>query len=227
MKISGDLEKWFLSRICCYHGCRDEDDSRVHTSSDDSDSNGSHGEENGTKKFSDSKEGITKRTLTGSRHDNNDMDLSIESKPDDEAKAGLKTVVFEEGAIGMQLEPTADDRACMVCDFLDAGSGKPSPARTSGLIEVGDVIVSVNGVTMESYEETIAILKAGGRREITFRPGREEDKYEGDNLSTDDDDNKERRKREKKAKKESKKDSRKEKKAKKEKQAKKESKRRD
>jgi len=135
-----------------------------------------------------------------------------------------KTVVFEDGPIGMQLEPTIDDRACRVFNFLDASPDIPSPAQASGMIEVGDVIVSVNGDVVESYEHTIDMLKSGGRREIVFRPGREEDGYgdeypsgdEGAGGSTDEEGDKEKKKKEKKPKKDSKKTKKKdEKKAKK------------
>jgi hypothetical protein len=133
----------------------------------------------------------------------------------------------------MQLEPTGQDRGCRVFDFLDSSPSQPSPARLSGQIFVGDVIVSVNGVALDSYDSTIAMLKSGGRREIVFRPGTDEDAYEGyfseeegDDVggpSSDDDedeDDKEIKKREKKGKKEKK--VKKEKKQKKEKDEKKE-----
>jgi serine/threonine-protein phosphatase 4 regulatory subunit 1 len=90
----------------------------------------------------------------------------------------LKFVVFEEGPIGMQLEPTRYDRSCRVFDFLDTGTDQPSPARASGLIEIGDVIVSVNGQDVNSYDDTIAIIKNGGRREIAFRAGTSDDIYD-------------------------------------------------
>lgn len=104
----------------------------------------------------------------------------------------LKYVVFEEGPIGMQLEPTRSDRSCRVFDFLDAGPGQRSPARASGLVQIGDVIVSVNGQVVNSYDDTIAILKKGGRREIAFRAGTSDDDYDdnGDDsslASTDED----------------------------------------
>ena len=138
---------------------------------------------------------------------------------------GWRTVVFDEGPIGMQLEPTAHDRGCRVFDFLDAGPDQPSPARMSGKINVGDVIVSVNGTILESYDDTISLLKAGGRREIVFRPGTDDDAYEGyisddaGGSSDDDDDDRERKKKEKKVKKE--------KKAKKEKKTKKDDKKKE
>jgi serine/threonine-protein phosphatase 4 regulatory subunit 1 len=162
--------------------------------------------------------------------DVDDVSITPNSSRDDdeyEARSAWRTVVFEEGPIGMQLEPTGHDRGCRVFDFLDASPSQPSPARLSGQIFVGDVIVSVNGVVLDSYDDTIAMLKAGGRREIVFRPGTDEDAYEGyysgeegeevGGPSSDDDedeDDKELKKREKK--------SRKEKKVKKEKKQKKE-----
>lgn len=111
----------------------------------------------------------------------------------------LKSVVFEAGSIGMQLEPTADDSGCRVCGFLDADDSNPSPARVSGKIAIGDVIVKVNATTVSSYDSTIAILKAGGRRKITFRPGKPGDEMdEAVDGAGDSDDAEEARKREKK-----------------------------
>jgi hypothetical protein len=106
-----------------------------------------------------------------------------------------KCVVFEAGSIGMQLEPTADDGGCRVCGFLDADEDTPSPARASGQINIGDVIVSVNGTAVTSYDSTIAILKAGGRRKITFRPGRPGDEPEDDDDASDDEDSDKRKKK--------------------------------
>ena len=90
-------------------------------------------------------------------------------------KEDLKKVTFEDGSIGMQLEPTADDSGCRVCGFLDGPDGSPSPAKASGKIVVGDVIVKVNSTKVRSYDATIEVLKAGGRRKITFRPALPED----------------------------------------------------
>lgn len=98
-------------------------------------------------------------------------------KPKNKLKSIFRSVVFEEGSIGMQLEPTANDRACRVCGFLDADD-TPSPARLSGKINIGDVIVEVNGKPTHSYDDTIAVLRSGGRRKVTFRPGRPEDEEE-------------------------------------------------
>ena len=143
-------------------------------------------------------------------HDSSMADTSRDTTMDTDGGGEIefKTVVFEDGPIGMQLEPTADDRACRVFNFLDAGPDKPSPAKSSGLIDIGDVIVSVNGKLVESYDDTIAILKAGGRREVSFRPGRSEDSDHSDHQSQDEDEDEEeieRRRKEKKAKKEAKK----------------------
>lgn len=96
-----------------------------------------------------------------------------------------KCVLFEAGSIGMQLEPTADDSGCRVCGFLDSSEEAPSPARASGKISIGDVIVSVNGTPVTSYDNTIAILKAGGRRKITFRPGCPGDESHDDSNNSD------------------------------------------
>lgn len=89
----------------------------------------------------------------------------------------LRTVIFDDGPIGMQLEPTRNDEACRVYGFNDFGPGHLSPAQSSGLIFIGDIIVSVNGVAVHSYDETIDLLKAGGRREVTFRDGTNDELY--------------------------------------------------
>jgi hypothetical protein len=120
--------------------------------------------------------------------DEDDTSYSVEDEPlengDEEDRAGWKIVVFEDGPMGIQLEPTVDDRASRVYSFLD-GPDTLSPARETGHIEVGDIIVAVNGVIVQSYDETVAILKAGGRREVTLRPGRSEDQYD-DEFSDED-----------------------------------------
>lgn len=90
----------------------------------------------------------------------------------------------------MQLEPTADDSGCRVCGFLEGPDGSPSPAKASGKIAVGDVIVKVNSTKVKSYDATIEVLRAGGRRKITFRPGLPEDTHynEGDDTANGSDD---------------------------------------
>uniref|UniRef100_A0A7S2YP65 PDZ domain-containing protein n=1 Tax=Entomoneis paludosa TaxID=265537 RepID=A0A7S2YP65_9STRA len=121
-----------------------------------------------------------------------------------EALAGWKTVIFEDGPIGLQLEPTANDLACRVYGFLESGS-----ARKSGKIELGDVIVKVNGAVVKNYDETVDMLKRGGRRSVTFRPGAVTDDYadegdfddSGDLTSDEDDDDDEPRKAKKRTKK--------------------------
>lgn len=87
-----------------------------------------------------------------------------------ETLAGWKTVAFEDGPLGMQLEPTIGDKACKVTGFLDT-LGCPSQARASGQIQFDDVIVKVNGKLPKSYEETLEMIAVGGDRVITFRPG--------------------------------------------------------
>ena len=96
-----------------------------------------------------------------------------------ESLAGWYTVTFQDGPIGLQLEPIIDDKACRVYGFLDNGE-EPSAARASGQINLGDVIIKVNGTVVRSYDETIDLLKKGGRREVTFRPGMSSDDYDDD-----------------------------------------------
>lgn len=89
-----------------------------------------------------------------------------------EALAGWKTVTFQEGPLGIQLEPTAGKKACRVTGFLDT-AGHPSQARASGKIEFNDVIVKVNGALPKTFDETLTMLTQSneqGLRLITFRP---------------------------------------------------------
>lgn len=133
---------------------------------------------------------------------------------------GLRSVLFEDGPIGMQLEPTREDKACRIYGFNDFGPGQLSPAQASGKVEIGDVIVSVNGVEVKSYDETIDLLKAGGQREVVLRTGTEDERYMSDDhmdmVSTDEEfgDSDEEKKKEKKAKKEAKKSKKSKKKSK-------------
>jgi hypothetical protein len=100
-----------------------------------------------------------------------------EPEPPEEPDVSPKLVLFEDGPIGMQLEPTREDRACRVFDFLDSDD-TPSVARESGQIDIGDVIVSVNGQIVTSYDDTIGLLKKGGSRQIQFRAGTHEDDFD-------------------------------------------------
>jgi hypothetical protein len=154
-------------------------------------------------------------------------DKDPSASPSDAAASSetdLKTVIFEAGPIGMQLEPTAEDQACRVYGFVDGETGDPSQARTSGEIKMGDVIVSVNGTVPESYEGTIELLKEGGTREIVFRAGTEADDYDEIYTEDIDDGSDDSGSSDEEKKKSKKKDGKKEKKAKKEKKPKKEKK---
>jgi hypothetical protein len=151
--------------------------------------------------------------------DSSDSDSSSAEDKETSAssKAVLKTVIFEAGPIGMQLEPTIEDKGCRVYGFVDGDTGDPSQARASGKIKMGDVIISVNGAFPDSYEGTIELLKASGSREIVFRDGSDDDNYGDNHLytediddgsddseSSDDEKKKSKPKKEKKAKKEKK-----------------------
>jgi hypothetical protein len=87
-----------------------------------------------------------------------------------EALAGWVTVSFQDGPLGIQLEPTVGEKACRVTGFMDT-LGCPSQARASGKVKFDDVIVKVNGKIPASYEDTLEMIAAGGERTITFRPG--------------------------------------------------------
>ena len=83
---------------------------------------------------------------------------------------------FEPGPIGLELEPgtLAQDGkripCCRVQRFVDGGPNQPGPARASGSIRPGDVVVAVNGSPVRTYEQTISILKQSTNlRKITFQ----------------------------------------------------------
>lgn len=97
------------------------------------------------------------------------------------SSSNLKTIIFEAGSIGMQLEPTADDTGCRVVGFTE-----DAPASQCGQIEIGDVIVGIHGERISSYDAGIAMLKAGGRRKVTFRSGVTEDVAEDNNVDEED-----------------------------------------
>jgi hypothetical protein len=103
----------------------------------------------------------------------------------DNTPVTMKPITFEAGPIGMLLGTTINDQACRVDGFVDGGPDDPSQARKSGKIQMGDVIVSVNGIVPDSYEDAIDLLKEGGTREIVFRSGTQDDDYDDDYLSTD------------------------------------------
>jgi hypothetical protein len=112
--------------------------------------------------------------------------LVVQETELDDTPVTMKPIIFEAGPIGMLLGTTVNDQACRVDGFVDGGPDDPSQARKSGKIQMGDVIVSVNGIVPDSYEDTIDLLKEGGTREIVFRSGTKDDDYHDDYLSTDD-----------------------------------------
>lgn len=73
-----------------------------------------------------------------------------------------KTIVFEPGPIGLQLEPVREDPkyACRVIRFVDGGPKNPGQARRSGKIMPGDAIIraEANGIVGCSYEEIMQLL---------------------------------------------------------------------
>jgi hypothetical protein len=132
---------------------------------------------------------------------------------DAESLAGWKTVTFGDGPLGILMQSTSEYKACRVQGFLDF-KGKPSPAQSSGKINVGDVIVKVNGIVVKSYDGTIDILKQGGSRDITLRPGMSSDDFDSDSNANGKSKRKKKKKSEQGLEKESKKRSGKDKKKK-------------
>jgi hypothetical protein len=111
--------------------------------------------------------------------------LVVQETELDNTPVTVKPIIFEAGPIGMLLGTTVNDQACRVDGFVDGGPDDPSQARKSGKIQMGDVIVSVNGIVPDSYEDTIDLLKEGGTRVIVFRGGTQDDNYDDDYLSTE------------------------------------------
>ena len=142
-----------------------------------------------------------KQKVANDTRETQQEDSSSGTHDEAEIPREIRTVVFEDGPIGMQLEPTKGDKACRIYGFNDFGD-ELSPAHASGLIEIGDVIVSVNGTNVKSYDETIDLLKSGGKRIVCFRSGTEAERYVSDEGSIDEE---EEERRQRKAKKESKK----------------------
>ena len=88
------------------------------------------------------------------------------------------TVTFEPGPIGLKLEPVlkngSKEFGCRVLKIIETGKGRSSPTQAlkSGKINVGDVIVSINGksVTSKAYKEIVSLLTAStSDRVVTFR----------------------------------------------------------
>eukprot|EP00980_Cylindrotheca_fusiformis_P011456 scaffold2654_cov126-Cylindrotheca_fusiformis.AAC.12 len=85
-----------------------------------------------------------------------------------------KTVSFQPGPIGLQLEPVRDDPqfACKVIRFVDGGPMNPGQARMSGIIMPGDAIfrAEANGIVGTTYEEIMQILTdSWSTRTLLFR----------------------------------------------------------
>ena len=110
---------------------------------------------------------------------------------DAEALAGWKTVSFDDGPLGVQLEPTHGERGARVTGFLDT-AGVPSAARASGEIDWNDVIVKINATVPKNFDHALQLLQVGGKRNITFRPAFS---YELEGLSSDKDGARRRRKK--------------------------------
>jgi hypothetical protein len=113
--------------------------------------------------------GLNVLDLVGFSHTVNEM-IEVEKS------AGWYLATFEDGPLGLELEPTFEFQGCCVHGFQYVND-RPSPAQEAGTINMGDVIVKVNGDVVKSYDDTIALLKKGGHREVTFRPGRLSDEF--------------------------------------------------
>ena len=106
-------------------------------------------------------------------------DVSSVSKQAKNTRKNQYTVSFGRGPIGIELERgillQSGMPCCRVQRFADGGPSNPGPARASGCIRPGDVVVAVNGSPVTTYDETIAILKDKSiKREMTFQTARSE-----------------------------------------------------
>ena len=86
------------------------------------------------------------------------------------------TVIFEQGEVGLQLEPVHDlpDYVCRVSRFVDGGPILPGQARKSGKIQPGDYVIQVvadSNFIANTYDEIVNMLRnVNTQRMVTLRP---------------------------------------------------------
>ncbi|RLN88040.1 hypothetical protein BBJ28_00026772, partial [Nothophytophthora sp. Chile5] len=91
-----------------------------------------------------------------------------DSKHDDDVKEKIITVTFDQpGPLNLILRGTVDDEV-MVCGFQDAtapGGEALGPAEASGVIRVGDLLISINThyFTNIEFQQAVELIRAAGR----------------------------------------------------------------
>ncbi|KAL4137826.1 hypothetical protein KRP22_001366 [Phytophthora ramorum] len=98
-------------------------------------------------------------TLTGGMGDNDSK-----SQGEDDVKEKIITVTFDQpGPLNLVLRGTVDDEV-MVCGFQDA-KGELGPAEASGVIRVGDLLISINNhyFTNIEFQQAVDLIRAAGR----------------------------------------------------------------
>uniref|UniRef100_A0AAV1TWM4 PH domain-containing protein n=1 Tax=Peronospora matthiolae TaxID=2874970 RepID=A0AAV1TWM4_9STRA len=101
-------------------------------------------------------------TLIGSMGDGDSK-----NNGDDDAKEKIITVTFDQpGPLNLILRGTVDDEV-MVCGFQDGTGpgGELRPAEASGVIRVGDVLISINShyFTNIEFQQAVDLIRAAGR----------------------------------------------------------------
>ncbi|CAI5705613.1 unnamed protein product [Peronospora effusa] len=107
-------------------------------------------------------------TLTGGLGDNSDS----KSQGDDDVKEKIITVTFDQpGPLNLILRGTVDDEV-MVCGFLEGmgPGGELGPAEASGVIRVGDLLISINNhyFTNIEFQQAVDLIRAA-ERPLTLR----------------------------------------------------------
>ncbi|CAH0482268.1 unnamed protein product [Peronospora belbahrii] len=102
-------------------------------------------------------------TLTGGMGDTSDS----KSQGDDDTKEKIITVTFDQpGPLNLILRGTVDDEV-MVCGFLESTGpgGDLGPAEASGVIRVGDLLISINNhyFTNIEFQQAVDLIRAAGR----------------------------------------------------------------
>ncbi|KAG6579950.1 Cell 12A endoglucanase [Phytophthora cinnamomi] len=101
-------------------------------------------------------------TLTGGIGDGDPK-----SQGDDDVKEKIITVTFDQpGPLNLILRGTVDDEV-MVCGFQDGSGpgGELGPAEASGVIRVGDLLISINNhyFTNIEFQQAVDLIRAAGR----------------------------------------------------------------
>ncbi|KAG3227842.1 hypothetical protein PC129_g1610 [Phytophthora cactorum] len=94
-------------------------------------------------------------------------DGDSKSQGDDDVKEKIITVTFDQpGPLNLILRGTVDDEV-MVCGFQDGTGpgGELGPAEASGVIRVGDLLISINNhyFTNIEFQQAVDLIRAAGR----------------------------------------------------------------